>query len=71
MCIAIPMKVVQINGNEVLCEYKGVRKTVRGDLVSELKVGDYVIIHAGFIIQKVDIKDAIETIRLYEEIENL
>lgn len=68
MCIAIPMRVIEVNGNYAICEYENVRRSARTDLLPDVKVGDYVIIHAGFIIQKIDINDAVETIRLYKEI---
>ncbi|MCX7716266.1 MAG: HypC/HybG/HupF family hydrogenase formation chaperone [Endomicrobia bacterium] len=71
MCIAIPMKVIEINGNCALCEYEGVRRVARVDLVEDIKVGDYVIVHVGFVLQKIDINDAMETIKLYEEIRSI
>lgn len=67
MCIAIPMKIVDIKNNEALCEYEGIKRIARIDLVKNLKVGDYVIIHSGFVLQKLDIQDALETIKLYKE----
>lgn len=71
MCIAIPMRVIEINDKYAICEYENVRRTARTDLIPDIKVGDFVIIHAGFIIQKIDINDAIETIKLYKELELL
>lgn len=70
MCIAIPMRVVEINGNEAVCEYENIRKKVRIDLVENIKVGDYVLIHAGFVIQKININDALETIEILKQIGN-
>jgi hydrogenase expression/formation protein HypC len=70
MCVAVPMKVVEINGNNIVCEYENIRKQARADLIKNLSVGDYVIIHAGFAIQKLDLNDALETIKIYKEIEN-
>ncbi|MFQ3675538.1 MAG: HypC/HybG/HupF family hydrogenase formation chaperone [Endomicrobiia bacterium] len=71
MCVAIPMKVIEIKDNIILCEYEGVKRVVRGDLLKNVSVGDYVIIHAGFAIQKLDLSDAMETIKIYKEIENI
>ncbi|MCX7940181.1 MAG: HypC/HybG/HupF family hydrogenase formation chaperone [Endomicrobia bacterium] len=68
MCIAIPMKVIAIDGKYAVCEYEGIRKLARIDFLSEIKVGEYVIIHTGFAIQKLDIEDALETIRIYKEL---
>ncbi len=70
MCIAIPMQVVEINGNIAVCQYENIKRTARIDLVKDVKVGDYVLIHAGFVIQKLDVNDALETIKLYKELEN-
>lgn len=58
MCVAIPMKVVEINGNVAVCEYENIKRTARIDLIPDIQVGDYIIIHTGFAIQKIDIKDA-------------
>ena len=64
MCLAIPMKVVEINGNTAKVEQEGVSKTARIDFLSDLKVGDYVLVHAGLAIERVDPKEAEETLRL-------
>ncbi len=72
MCVAIPMKVVEIKDNIAICEYENVKYKARIDLVKDLiKVGDYVIIHTGFVLQKLDIQDALETIKIYKEMKNL
>ncbi|MFA4016980.1 MAG: hypothetical protein RUDDFDWM_002092 [Candidatus Fervidibacterota bacterium] len=66
MCLAVPMRVVAINGNEAEVEQSGTKLQVRIDLVEDVKVGDYVLVHAGFAIQKLDEEEAIETLRLLE-----
>jgi hydrogenase expression/formation protein HypC len=71
MCVAIPMRVVEINGNEAVCEYEGIKRTARIDLLSEVKVGDYVLIHVGFVIQKIDIDSAEETLKLYKQMQEI
>jgi hydrogenase expression/formation protein HypC len=71
MCVAIPMRVVEINGNEAVCEYEGIKRTARIDLLSEVKVGDYVLIHVGFVIQKIDIDSAEETLKLYKQMQEM
>jgi len=60
------MRVVAINGNEAEVEQSGTKLQVRIDLVEDVKVGDYVLVHAGFAIQKLDEEEAIETLRLLE-----
>ncbi len=69
MCVAIPMRVVEIKGNEAICEYEGVKRTARIDFLPEVKVGDYVLIHVGFAIQKIDVNSAEETLKLYKQMQ--
>ncbi|MEN3013207.1 MAG: HypC/HybG/HupF family hydrogenase formation chaperone [Endomicrobiia bacterium] len=71
MCIAIPMKVIKVEENWAVCEYEGIRKTARLDLVKDIKVGDYVLIHVGFVIQKIDLEEAYKTLQLYKELKNI
>jgi hydrogenase expression/formation protein HypC len=67
MCLAIPGKVVSIEGNIAVIDFGGVQRETNISLV-EVKPGDYVIVHAGFAIQTVDELDAMETIKLWEEL---
>uniref|UniRef100_A0A7V4LDA7 HypC/HybG/HupF family hydrogenase formation chaperone n=1 Tax=Desulfobacca acetoxidans TaxID=60893 RepID=A0A7V4LDA7_9BACT len=68
MCLAIPMKVVEINGLTAVAEVDGVRRQARLDLVPEVEVGDYVLIHAGLAIARVDAQEAGETLALLRQI---
>lgn len=68
MCLAIPTKIIKIKGNLGVVEFGGVRKDIGLSLLPELKIGDWVLLHAGFAIQKLDEEEAKETIRLLEEI---
>jgi len=75
MCLAIPGKVVEIDrtlqpvmGN---VSFGGVEKRVCLEWIPELRVGDYVIVHVGFAISKVDEKEALETIQLFKEMDEL
>ena len=67
MCLAIPMKVVEIEGPVAQVEEAGVRRAARVDLIENVKVGDYVIVHAGVAIDRLDPGEAQETLRLFEE----
>ena len=67
MCLAVPMKLVQINGDTAAAEIGGVRREVNVQLLEGAGVGDYVIVHAGFAIQKLDREDAEETLKLFRE----
>ncbi|HET6454993.1 MAG TPA: HypC/HybG/HupF family hydrogenase formation chaperone [Armatimonadota bacterium] len=64
MCLAIPMKVMEINGNTAKVEQEGVSKAARIDFLEGLQIGDYVLIHAGIAIERLDPEDAEETLRL-------
>lgn len=68
MCLAIPGKVISIEGTEGVVDFGGVTQKVRVDLIHELQVGDYVIVHTGFAIEKLEEEDALETLRLWEEL---
>ena len=68
MCLAIPGKVISIEGTEGVVDFGGVKQKTRIDLIKDLKVGDYVIVHTGFAIEKLEEEDALETLRLWEEL---
>ncbi|MDO7818245.1 HypC/HybG/HupF family hydrogenase formation chaperone [Helicobacter pylori] len=68
MCLAIPSKVIAINDNVVLLETLGVQREASLDLMGEpVKVGDYVLLHIGYVMSKIDEKEALESIELYQE----
>ena len=66
MCLGIPMKILEIEGDMALAEITGVKRKISLQLV-EAEVGDYVIVHAGFAIQVLDEREAQETIELLQE----
>jgi hydrogenase expression/formation protein HypC len=68
MCLAIPGKVISIDGTEGTVDFGGVTQKVRVDLIQNLKIGDYVIVHTGFAIERLDKEDALETLRLWREL---
>ena len=68
MCLAIPAKVVSVKEDKARVDFgEGVLREVNVALVNA-KVGDYVLVHAGYAIQVLDEKEAQETIRLWNEI---
>lgn len=71
MCLAIPVKVVSIDGDEAETEIGGVRRRVSLAFTPEAKVGDYVLLHTGYAIGVVDEAEAEETLKLLEEIATL
>ncbi|AGL71168.1 HypC/HybG/HupF family hydrogenase formation chaperone [Helicobacter pylori] len=68
MCLAIPSKVIAINDNVAILETLGVQREASLDLMGEsVKVGDYVLLHIGYVMSKIDEKEALESIALYQE----
>jgi len=68
MCLAIPALVKSVNGDKAEVDFgESVLREVNVALV-DVKVGDYVLVHAGYAIQKLDKQDALETLSLWNEI---
>jgi hydrogenase expression/formation protein HypC len=67
MCLAIPAKVLKIENNLAQVDMAGVKRQADIRMISNLKVGEYVLIHAGFAIEKIGEKDAEETLQLLRE----
>lgn len=69
MCLAIPMEVVKIENYNAWVSVGDIQKEVRLDLIDEMpQVGDYVLVHAGFALHRIDEKTAMETLKLFEEL---
>ena len=67
MCLAIPMKVVEIEGNKGIVEYTGIKREVGLELLEDVKINEWVIIHTGFAISKLNEEEAQETLSLLKE----
>lgn len=68
MCVAIPAKVIKIYENESLVDFGKIKKRVNTFFIEDIKVGDYVLIHAGCAVEKISAKEAIETIKVFKMI---
>jgi len=68
MCIAIPLKIISIKGKMGIGELGGVRRKISLMLLDKVEVGDYVLLHAGFAINKLETKEAEELLQLLREI---
>ncbi len=67
MCLAIPAKIETINGDRAKVDIRGLKRQIGLALLPDAKVGEYVLLHAGFAIQRIDPDEAEETYRLLEE----
>lgn len=70
MCVAVPGKVIEINNNSAILDFMGVEKEVSIELLESINIGDYLLVHAGCAIQKMDLEEAVETIKLFEELKH-
>lgn len=70
MCLALPMKVKKVKYPAACCEAAGVEQEIRVDFVENVHPGDYVMVHAGFAIQKMTEAEALENLELLKEIED-
>ncbi len=69
MCLAVPARVVQLPApDQAVVDLDGVRKTISLAMVDDVAVGDYVIVHVGFALQKLDVQEAEATLALLREI---
>ena len=68
MCLAVPAKVLEIKGDKGVVDFGGIRREVNLSLIDDVKVGDYVLIHVGFAIQKLERKEAEEILKLWQEV---
>ena len=69
MCLAIPMELKEIKGDVGVVEMGGMSKEIRLTFIEEPRVGDFLVVHAGFAIEKLDEKEARETLALFEKLE--
>lgn len=68
MCLGIPGKIIEISDMTAKVDVAGTRKEVNLMLVENPKIGDYVIVHAGFAIQRVDEEEALETLKIINDL---
>ncbi len=68
MCLGIPAKVVKVEKNIAEADVGGVLRRISIELCPEVSVGDYVLIHTGFAIQRMDEKEAEETLELLRQL---
>lgn len=68
MCLAVPMQVSEILDGTAICEVDGVRREASLMMLDDVAVGDYVLIHAGFAIERIDPREAEKTLQVFREV---
>ena len=68
MCLAIPGKILEINGNSALVDFDGIKQNVIIALIQNPEVGKFVIVHAGYALEMINEKDALEAIEQWNEL---
>jgi hydrogenase expression/formation protein HypC len=76
MCLAVPGKIINISGDEPLVrmgtiDFSGIKKEISLAYLPEAKIDDYVIVHAGFAISIIDEEDARESLKAFQELDDL
>jgi len=67
MCLSVPMRVTEIDGDQGRADIGGVSRNVDLRFLEDVGIGDYIIVHAGFALQKLDPREAEETLALFRE----
>ena len=70
MCLAVPLKLIEINGKDAVGESMGMKRKLRLDFIENPRLGEYVIVHAGFAIERLPEDQALVDIRVWEEVLN-
>lgn len=71
MCLAVPLKIIEIDDKNAVGESMGMQRKLRVDFIPEPKIGDYVIVHAGFAIERLPEEQALEDIAAWEAIRDV
>lgn len=71
MCLGVPMQIIRVDGDTAIAEIDGVQREANLMMLdSEVQAGEYVIVHAGFAIARIDQAEAQETLRMMRELFN-
>jgi len=71
MCLSIPAKVEKIDGDMAVVSVGGAKYNASLQMIDEVEIGDYILMHTGFAIQKLSPEDAEESLKVFEEFEEL
>lgn len=70
MCLAVPLRLTEVNGKNAVGEAMGMSRQIRVDFIKEPKVGDHVIVHAGFAIERLPETQALEDLEAWGEVKD-
>lgn len=70
MCLAVPLKLIEINGKDAVGEAMGMKRRLRVDFIENPQCGEYVMVHAGFAIERLSEAQALEDIQAWEEVQD-
>lgn len=70
MCLAVPLQIEEIDGLDAIGARDGIRRHIRLDFIPDPTVGEYVIVHAGFAIERLSEEQAKESLAAAREVEN-
>lgn len=70
MCLAVPLKIIEINGKNAVGERHGIKRNIRLDFIASPQIGDYVMVHAGFAIEKMSAEQAEADLAAIKEVED-
>lgn len=71
MCLSVPAQIIKIEGDNAEVSVGGTIMKANLSMVDDVKVGDYILLHTGFALQKIDEKEAEETLKIFREFEDL
>ena len=71
MCLSIPAKVEKIDGDMAVVSVGGTQYDASLQMIEDVNIGDYILLHTGFAIQKINEAEALENLKVFEEFEDL
>ncbi len=71
MCLAVPLRIKSLEGDDAVVERDGVSRRVKVNFIRDPRVGDYVMVHAGFAIEKMKPEQAEEDLEAFHELEQV
>lgn len=70
MCLAVPLKLIKINGKTGIGEYDGISREIALDFIKNPQIGEYLMVHAGFAVEQISADEAAHNIKEWKEYKN-